>query len=130
MSMTRRAVLAVPAALVATHSARAATARPGLIFAALATCPYCAQLSPILRSAAEDRTVDLLVASMDGGPVPPFPHIEDGRRHPLTAGLTRVPVVFVYNPHLDTVTHAIEGMRDPLHFLRRLRAALDASALL
>ena len=131
-NLSRRAlVLGLPAALlVPARQAMASQGKLGLIFVGQSTCPYCRSLSPILMQLSDTGVADVMLASMDRRPIPPFFAFEDGLTHPLTRKFRTVPQVLVYNPRLDQVTHVVGGVRNMRRFVLRLSQALRQSAAL
>ena len=131
-SLSRRAlVLGLPAALLGpARQAMASQGRLGLIFVGQSTCPYCQSLAPVLMQLSNAGVADVMLASMDRRPLPPFFAFEDGLTHPLTREFRTVPQVLVYNPHLDQVTHVVGGVRNMRRFVLRLSIALRQSAAL
>lgn len=132
MSMNRRKfVITLPAALLlSAQAAQASPARLGIIFVAQSTCPYCAAISPILNELQTQGGVEILVASMDGTAIYPFPNFEDGLTHPLTAHYGSVPQVLIFNGRLGRVTHEVGGVRNMRRFILRLSTALRQSSAL
>ena len=130
--VTRRTlVFGWPAAFLwPARPASAASTRLGLIFVGQSTCPFCQSLAPALKQMSDLGVADVLLASMDRRPLPPFHTFEDGLAHPLTKDFRTVPQVLVYNPRLDQVTHVIGGVRNMRRFILRLSFALRQSAAL
>lgn len=132
LNLTRRSlVLGLPAALIfPPRRAMASDQRLGLIFVGQSTCPYCQSLAPILGSMSDAGVADVMLASMDRRPLPPFFAYQDGLTHPLTRDFRTVPQVLVYNPRHDDVTHIISGVRNMRRFVLRLSHAMRQSAAL
>lgn len=132
--MNRRDVIrALPMSLVLlpkTVSAMPHSSLIGLIFVAQSTCPYCRSISPSLFELKLRTGMDVLVASMDGRSLDPFPDFKDGRQHALTQRYRSVPVVLVYNERLGGVTHELLGLSTPRRFVTRLALAMRQSAAL
>ena len=129
--VTRRSVfLGLPALLLSSRMAAASESGLGLIFVGQSTCPYCQALAPILMQLSDAGAVDVMFASMDRRPLPPFYRFEDGLTHPLTRDYRTVPQVLVYNARLDRVTHEIGGVRNMRRFVLRLSHAMRQSVAL
>lgn len=128
--VTRRAVLAGLSAtlILPARNAAASNTRLGLIFVAQSTCPYCRSLAPVLSQVGDTGQADVMLASMDRRPLPPFVRFEDGITHPLTQGFKTVPQVLVYNGRLDQITHVVGGVRTMRRFVLRLSMAMRQSA--
>ncbi|WP_342075147.1 conjugal transfer protein TraF [Yoonia sp. SS1-5] len=128
--MSRRSMmLGLPASLLLpARRAKAAGNQLGLIFVAQSTCPYCQSIAPVLKQLSDAGVADVMLASMDRRPVPPFVRFQDGHAHPLTAHFRSVPQVLVYNANLDQVTHVVGGVRNPRRYILRLSHALQQSA--
>ncbi|MEP2780820.1 MAG: conjugal transfer protein TraF [Pseudoruegeria sp.] len=131
--MNRRSFLTLStfglASLSASTGANAANGpNVGLIFVGMGSCPYCAQIAPILYNLEYDAGVSTLVTSLDNQQIAPFPNFVDGRQHPLSAQFTRVPNILIYNSGRDEITHILSNFRSPQHFVNKLALALRQSS--
>lgn len=128
ISLTRRSMfLGMPSLMLSGRVALASESRLGLIFVGQSTCPYCQSLAPILMQLSDAGVADVLFASMDRRPLPPFHEFEDGLVHPMTRHYQTVPQVLVYNGRLGAVTHEIGGVRNMRRFVLRLSHAMRQS---
>jgi thiol-disulfide isomerase/thioredoxin len=130
MNRRKFVVSGLAALLASAQMAQAAPSGLGIIFVAQSTCPYCAAIAPILAQLRDEAGVDVILASMDGAPLPPFMTFEDGRQNPLTAHYPAVPQVLIYSERLGRVTHEIGGVRTLRHFINQLSFALRQAAVL
>ncbi len=123
MKLTRRFFLQGAASAVALPSAARARAPLGVTLFGASWCPYCHKAAQLLVSLERAGQIDLLVISLDGGPIgvvaDPVP--DSGQAAAL--GVRGVPVTVIFDPATGAPAHFIQGFKGYGPFLAQLRAA-------
>jgi conjugal transfer pilus assembly protein TraF len=85
------------------------SAKAGLWYFFLSTCPYCQAQSPVLKSFAEQFGFSLLPVSMDGGPDPAgsFDTFRNNTNQAQTLGIDTTPTMVLVSPGLPPEIIAI-----------------------
>ena len=126
--LSRRAVLAafsVTLFPVLTPAARAGEhPRIALIFVGASWCPVCHGAAAAPAPAAARSELEILVASQDGKPIPPWTDFVDARGNPLTADVKALPTLLFVDLARGEVISRLEGFQSPSQYLGAVRQTL------
>ena len=126
--LSRRAVLAAAASLFLPTFTSAAKAgehpRIALIFVGASWCPVCHGAAAALAPAAARSQLEILVASQDGKPIPPWTDFVDARGNPLTADVKALPTLLFVDLARGEIFSRLEGFQSPGQYLGAVRQTL------
>lgn len=130
--LSRRTVLGVFSSLLLPGFASAAKAgehpRIALIFVGASWCPVCHGAAAALAPAAARSELEVLVASQDGKPIPPWTDFVDARGNPLTAEVKALPTLLFVDLTRGEVFSRLEGFQSPGQYLGSVRQTLLEAA--
>ena len=130
--LNRRAVLGAFYSLILTAFAKTAKAgehpRIALIFVGASWCPVCHGAAAALAPAAARSDLEILVASQDGKPIPPWTDFVDARGNPLTAEVKALPTLLFVDLARGEVFSRLEGFQSPGQYLGSVRQTLLEAA--
>jgi thiol-disulfide isomerase/thioredoxin len=127
--LTRREILTTSLALIAFTNTKVSAQEvdlgsTALILVGASWCPICKQAAPVLALLAERRGLPVLVATEDARPIPPFPSFVPLEGHPIAGAITNYPTTLVFSSRTQTIVGALEGYRDPAHYVGQLNGLL------
>lgn len=98
--------------------------RIALIFVGASWCPVCHAAARVLAPAAERSGLEILVASQDGKPVPPWRNFVDARAHPIAAEVKALPTLLFVDLLEGRIIARLEGFGEPRQYLGNIRRTL------
>jgi F plasmid transfer operon protein len=130
--LSRRALLGALSFLLFPAFASPAKAgehpRIALIFVGASWCPVCHGAAAALAPAAARSELEVLVASQDGKPIPPWTDFVDARGNPLTAEVKALPTLLFVDLARGEVFSRLEGFQSPGQYLGSVRQTLLEAA--
>lgn len=99
-----------------------------LIFVGASWCPVCHGAAAALAPAAARSELEVLVASQDGKPIPPWTDFVDARGNPLTAEVKALPTLLFVDLTRGEVFSRLEGFQSLGQYLGSVRQTLLEAA--
>jgi len=103
-----------------THSIAALGKDHVLFFFFRSDCPYCHAFAPTLEAFEAHYGIQVVAISVDGGPMPGFPHARSDNGIARTLNVTQVPAVFLAQPYTGTITPIGFGVLSEAQLLERI----------
>lgn len=98
----------------------------GLIFVGASWCPQCHMAAPLVRIAALNNDLPLLVASADDKAIPPFEHFAPASTHPIARQVKAYPSLLIWSSAENRIVARVDGIRTPRRYIARLNTTFTS----
>ena len=76
--------------------------------------------------AAQQNALELIVASADDRPIPPFERFAPASAHPIAQQVRAYPALLFFSPIENRIVARVDGIRSPRSYIARLNNTLTA----